>query len=166
MKIKQKFATPIALWGFLVVGLSGVLMFIDLKTKNLVLIHDYVGLILILGIFLHSIANLKPFKSYFTKEKGAVFGAVFIVICVIFCLFYPQPKNMKKGKILNDVLQTSLNKSVNDTLFYFDINKNIFSEFCSKNSFDCSNLDINLREFATKNSKKPNELAVEIFTLK
>ena len=166
MKIKQKFATPITLWGFLVVGFCGVLMFIDIKTKNLTLIHEYVGLILILGIFLHSIANLKPFKSYFTKEKGVVFGIVFIAICVVFYLFYPQPKNMKKGKILNDVLQTSLNKSVNNTLFYFDINKNIFSEFCSKNSFDCSNLDINLREFATKNSKKPNELAVEIFTLK
>lgn len=47
-------------------------MFIDFKTKNLVLIHEYVGLMLILGIFLHSIANLKPFKSYFTKEKGVV----------------------------------------------------------------------------------------------
>lgn len=166
MKIKQKFATPIALWSFLIVGLSGVLMFIDLKTKNLVLIHEYVGLILILGIFLHSVANLKPFKSYFTKEKGVIFGVVFIAICVVFYLFYPQPKKIKKGKILNDVLQTSLNKSVDNTLFYFDINEDSFSEFCSKNSFDCSNLDINLREFATKNSKKPNELAVEIFTLK
>ncbi|WP_304342321.1 hypothetical protein [Campylobacter ureolyticus] len=51
MKVKQKFATPIALWSFLVVGLSRVLMFIDIKTKNLVLIHEYVGLILILGVF-------------------------------------------------------------------------------------------------------------------
>lgn len=166
MKIKQKFATPIALWSFLIVGLSGVLMFIDLKTKNLVLIHEYVGLILILGIFLHSVANLKPFKSYFTKEKGVIFGVVFIAICVVFYLFYPQPKNMKKGKILNDVLQTSLNKSVDNTLFYFDINEDSFSEFCSKNSFDCSNLEMSLKEFAIKNSKKPEELAVEILTLK
>lgn len=141
-------------------------MFIDFKTKNLVLIQEYVGLILILGIFLNSMANLKPFKSYFTKEKGAVFGAIFIAICVIFYLFYPQPEKMKKGKILNDVLQTSLNKSVNDTLFYFDINNNSFSKFCSKNSFDCSNLEMSLEEFAIKNSKKPNELAIEIFTLK
>lgn len=51
MKIKQKFATPIALWSFLIVGLSGILMFIDFKTKNLVLTHEYVGLILILGVF-------------------------------------------------------------------------------------------------------------------
>ena len=166
MKVKQKFATPIALWSFLIVGLSGVLMFIDLKTKNLVLIHEYVGLILILGIFLHSVANLKPFKSYFTKEKGVIFGVVFIAICVVFYLFYPQPKNMKKGKILNDVLQTSLNKSVDNTLFYFDINEDSFSEFCSKNSFDCSNLEMSLKEFAIKNSKKPEELAVEILTLK
>lgn len=72
----------------------------------------------------------------------------------------------EKGKILNDVLQTSLNKSVNNTLFYFDINNNSFSKFCSKNNFDCSNLQINLKEFAIKNSKKPNELAVEILTLK
>ncbi|WP_414526231.1 hypothetical protein [Campylobacter ureolyticus] len=141
-------------------------MLIDLKTKNLVLIHEYVGLILILDIFLHSITNLKPFKSYFTKEKGAVFGAVFITICVVFYLFYPQPEKVKKGKILNDVLQTSLNKSINDTLFYFDINNNSFSKFCSKNSFDCSNLEMSLKEFAIKNSKKPNELVVEIFTLK
>lgn len=166
MKIKQKFATPIALWSFLVIGLSGVLLFIDIKTKNLVLIHEYVGLILILGIFLHSMANLRPFKSYFTKEKGAVFGAVFIVICVIFCLFYPHPEKVKKGKILNDVLQTSLDKSVGDILFYFDIDKNSFLKFCSKNSFDCSNLEMNLKDFAAINSKKPNELAIEIFTLK
>ncbi|EPH08139.1 hypothetical protein HMPREF9309_01394 [Campylobacter ureolyticus ACS-301-V-Sch3b] len=154
------------MWSFLVIGLSVVLMLIDLKTKNLVLIHEYVGLILILDIFLHSITNLKPFKSYFTKEKGAVFGAVFITICVVFYLFYPQPEKVKKGKILNDVLQTSLNKSINDTLFYFDINNNSFSKFCSKNSFDCSNLEMSLKEFAIKNSKKPNELVVEIFTLK
>ena len=166
MKIKQKFATPIALWSFLVVGLSGVLMFIDLKTKNLTLIHEYVGLILILGIFLHSVANLKPFKSYFTKEKGVIFGVVFVIVCTVFYLFYPQPEKIKKGKILNDVLQTSLNKSVDDTLFYFNINKDSFSKFCSKNSFDCSNLEMSLKEFAIKNSKKPKELAIEILTLK
>ena len=63
-------------------------------------------------------------------------------------------------------MQVSFNKSVNDTLFCFDINKDSFSRFCSKNSFDCLNLDTSLKEFATKNSKKPNELAVEILTLK
>ena len=47
-------------WGLNIYGI---------KTKNLILIHEYVGLILILSIFLHSIANLKPFKSYFAKEK-------------------------------------------------------------------------------------------------
>ncbi|WP_304342320.1 hypothetical protein [Campylobacter ureolyticus] len=62
---------------------------------------------------------------------------------------------MKKGKILNDVLQTPLNKSVSDTLFYFDINKNNFLKFCSKNSFDCSNLEMNLKDFTTINSKNP-----------
>lgn len=73
---------------------------------------------------------------------------------------------MKKGKILNDVLQVYFNKSIDDTLSYFDINKNSFSKFCSKNSFDCSNLQINLKGFAINDSKKPNELAIEIFTLK
>ncbi|STA70671.1 hypothetical protein [Campylobacter ureolyticus] len=78
MKIKQKFATPIALWSFLVVGLSGVLLFIDIKTKNLTLIHKYVGLILILGFFLHSIANLKPFKAILQKKKE-LFLALFLL---------------------------------------------------------------------------------------
>ena len=43
-------------------------MFANIKTKNLVLIHEYV-LILILGIFLHSMANLKPFKAILQKKK-------------------------------------------------------------------------------------------------
>lgn len=98
MKIKQKFATPIALWSFLVVGLSGVLMFIDLKTKNLTLIHEYVGLILILGIFLHSVANLKTFKSYFTKEKGVIFGVVFCYSLHGFLSILSTTKKDKKRK--------------------------------------------------------------------
>lgn len=144
-------------WGLNIYGI---------KTKNLILIHEYVGLILILSIFLHSIANLKPFKSYFAKEKGVIFGVVFVIVCTVFYLFYPQPEKIKKGKILNDVLRVSFNKSVDDTLSYFDINKDSFSKFCSKNNFDCSNLQINLKEFAIKNSKKPKELAIEILTLK
>ncbi len=34
MKVKQKFATPIALWSFLIVGLSGVLIFMVSKQKT------------------------------------------------------------------------------------------------------------------------------------
>ncbi|MCR8699576.1 hypothetical protein [Campylobacter ureolyticus] len=100
------------------------------------------------------------------QKKRSYFGVVFVMVCTVFYLFYPQPEKIKKGKILNDVLRVSFNKSVDDTLSYFDINKDSFSKFCSKNNFDCSNLQINLKEFAIKNSKKPKELAIEILTLK
>lgn len=162
MKVKQKFATPIALWSFLIAGLSGVIIFFGFKNKNLTLIHEYVGLISVFGIMIHCMANLRPFKNYFKKDKGVILGVVFIIICLVFYLLYPQQNGLKKGKIVNNLIQTSLNKSVNDTLFYFDINKESFSKFCLKNNFDCSNLNLNLNDFAKKNSKDPKKQLLKL----
>ena len=62
MKISKPVGTTSTIVTFVVVGITGVLMFFDIKSSGIKVLHEYVGMAMVIACVLHIMANLTPFK--------------------------------------------------------------------------------------------------------
>lgn len=96
---------------FLVIAISGVMMFFhfnDMLVKDL---HEILGLLFVFAAFLHVIMNWKSMKNYFSKK---IFISASILILAISTLFIFQssdkgdnPKMVMMQKVLNAPISNS-----------------------------------------------------------
>ena len=88
MKIKklfQKRFVSIILTGvFLVVSITGVLMFFMIESFNMSKVHAWVGMgFVIVGVY-HLIKNFTPFKSYLKHTSSSVILVLIIALSVLY----------------------------------------------------------------------------------
>jgi Na+/melibiose symporter-like transporter len=93
MKLSRSFITPLITIIFLVVALSGLLMFFHVFDGYTEVVHEILGLFFVVFSVLHVILNWKAFKIYFKKR---VFILSTIVVAVISILLVIQQLNSPK----------------------------------------------------------------------
>jgi len=109
--IKKDFATSFTATLFLVIGLSGVMMyfhFYDSKVKEL---HEVLGLFFVGAIVLHIFFNWPSMKRYFSKKIFLIASAVTFIAAGFFVVTAPSGQN-PKGTILNKVINAPLEVSL------------------------------------------------------
>lgn len=109
--LKRDFATSFTTTLFLVIGISGVMMyfhFFDSKVKEL---HEVLGLFFVGAILLHIFFNWASMKKYFTKKIFLVASAITFVAAGFFIATAPSGEN-PKGTILNKVINAPLTDSL------------------------------------------------------
>lgn len=98
MKLNRKYVTPFILLIFLVVGLSGLLMFFHFFDGYTEVVHEFLALFFVVCAVFHIILNWKALRIHFKK---AVFLPVALGITLISTLFiFQQHFNPKVDTIL------------------------------------------------------------------
>lgn len=91
---------------FIVIGVTGLMLFFGMKSMSAKLIHEWVGVIMVGVVILHIMANFSPFKSYF---KGRKLIAILLILAFsVFGFFMLNSKNNAKPplKVINkEILQ-------------------------------------------------------------
>jgi len=82
MKLKRSFVTPVLIIIFLVVALSGILMFFHLLDDYTTAIHEIMGLTFVLFSILHLVINWRSTKSYFPKKIFLISAAVVLLLSI------------------------------------------------------------------------------------
>ncbi len=82
MKLKRGFVTPVLTLIFLVVALSGLLLFFHLLDGYTTAIHEIMGLTFVLFSILHLVINWRSMKSYFPKKIFLISAAVVLLLSV------------------------------------------------------------------------------------
>lgn len=80
MKISRDWATPLTTGSFLLMALTGVLMFFHLDSGLNKLAHEWLGWVMVAGVGLHAAANWLGFKRHFTSNRT---GQVILVVAVL-----------------------------------------------------------------------------------
>jgi predicted ABC-type exoprotein transport system permease subunit len=109
--IKRDFATSFTTTLFLVIGISGVMMyfhFFDSKVKEM---HEVLGLFFVGAILLHVFFNWASMKKYFTKKIFLIASAITLVTAGFFIATAPSGQN-PKGTILTKVINAPLADSL------------------------------------------------------
>jgi len=95
MKISKEWATPLTAGAFIVMSVTGLLMFFDAETGFNKPAHEWVGLIMVTAVIFHTVVNWKSLKNHFMNNK---IGRTLIIIGAVFTIlsFYSGPKENKK----------------------------------------------------------------------
>lgn len=69
---KKPWISPFMACSFLIIAVSGILMFFHVKTGALIILHEWIGLFFIVAAVLHIVLNWRAFLSYLMDRKAAV----------------------------------------------------------------------------------------------
>ena len=98
-------ATSFTTTTFLVIGISGVMMFFHFFDSSVKELHEILGLAFVVAAVLHVIMNWKSMKNYFSKK---IFISAVIIVAVISGIFISvnsskaeNPKKLLMQKVLD-----------------------------------------------------------------
>lgn len=87
MKLNRSYVTPFISLVFLVVGLSGVLMFFHLFDGYTEVAHEYMGMFFLVCAISHIILNWKGLRSHFKKKLFIPASLGVLTVSVVFVIF-------------------------------------------------------------------------------
>lgn len=108
---KKELATSFTTFLFIVISISGVMMFfhiLDNFTKD---IHEILGLVFVAVVGFHLFFNWKSMKNYFSKKTFALSAISVVVVSSLFIFNAPSgesPKSIVFNKLFNAPLEKSL----------------------------------------------------------
>jgi len=110
MKISKEWATPLTAGAFIVMSVTGLLLFFEAETGFNKPAHEWVGLVMVTAVVLHAIVNWKALKNHFVNNK---MGRALIILGAVFTLmsFYSGPKGEGKEKNPNQMMAEQVIKS-------------------------------------------------------
>lgn len=111
MKLSRRFITPLITIIFLVVALSGLLMFFHIFDGYTEVVHEILGVVFVVFSVLHVILNWKALKIHFKKRVFILSTIVVAVISIL--LVIQQQKSPKFDTIL---IERITNAPIEDVL--------------------------------------------------
>lgn len=108
--IKREYATSLTAVTFLLIAVSGVMMYFHLFDNYVKEMHELVGLLFVGAVVLHLIANWGAMKNYFSKGVFRVMTAAIVVVAIGFVATAERGEN-PKGQIIEAVLKSPIEQS-------------------------------------------------------
>ncbi|MDD5548988.1 MAG: DUF4405 domain-containing protein [Sulfurovaceae bacterium] len=83
MTIERKWVTPLITGSFLLIAITGILMFFHIDTGLNKVAHEWLGLVMVLGVILHIVVNFKGFKQMFGDTIGKSIVGTFALVLLL-----------------------------------------------------------------------------------
>lgn len=112
MNIQRSWVTPITAGSFLLVGVTGILIFFHFDSGANKFVHEWLSWVLLGGALLHTTANFAGFKAHLRSRRGLALVGVFVVVLAL--SFIPlgggkgEPPYMAPVRALGESSMTTL----------------------------------------------------------
>ncbi len=80
MKSLRSWATPVTIGTFIVMSVTGTLMFFHANTGLNKLVHEWVGLVMIAAVVAHLLMNWRAFTTYFKRPMAVTLMSVGAIV--------------------------------------------------------------------------------------
>jgi uncharacterized membrane protein YhaH (DUF805 family) len=101
-------ATSFTALTFLVIAISGVMMFFHFNKIMVKELHEILGLVFVVAAFLHLIVNWKSMKNYFSKKSFVTISLIVIVISGIFVVQSNEKGENPKAVTIQKILEAPI----------------------------------------------------------
>ena len=108
---KRDLATSLTTFTFLVMGVSGIMMFFHFFDDYVKELHEILGLFFVAVVLFHVFYNFKSMKNYFTKKIFAFSALAISIVSLVFILNTPDGENPKRAIIMS-MLDANIESSV------------------------------------------------------
>lgn len=96
MKSLRAIATPLTIGAFIIMSVTGILMFFHLNSGFNKLLHEWAGWAMVAGVALHVVVNWLPFKRYFLSSNSAR-AIIALGVLALAGSFTPMPEQQRGG---------------------------------------------------------------------
>ncbi len=83
MKKLRSWVTPITIGSFLLIGATGLLMFFEVRDSLIVVAHEWLSPVLVLGVCLHTWLNWGALRAYLSQARGLAVVGLFALLLVL-----------------------------------------------------------------------------------
>lgn len=109
---KRDIATSITTFTFIIISITGIMMFFHVLDQYTKQMHEILGLLFVLVAVFHIFFNWKAMKNYF-KKKTFMFAAVLTLFISSIFIFNSSDKGEHPGHfIINSVVNAPLHQAV------------------------------------------------------
>lgn len=145
MKNFKNIATSATIAAFVVIAVSGVMLYLHFGENYVKHLHEYIGLVFVFVGILHVAANWSLAKKYFEKRVFYILGACVIAFSGFFIAEGFSQKGVNpKSYIISSVINQPLDKVVQ----FFGIDESHAQEILSKSGYK-----IDMSKTVTSNAK-------------
>lgn len=109
--MNKTIATSFTTLLFLVVGISGIMMYFHFFSGQVKDLHEILGLAFVVAVLFHVFYNFKSMKTYFTKKIFIGLAILVLILSNIFILQSLNKGDSPKGFIIQSLLKAPLNDS-------------------------------------------------------
>jgi hypothetical protein len=110
MSSLRKYATPLTIGSFLLMTVTGILLFFHLNTTFNKVAHEYLGLVMVAAVVLHMVLNWRAFTTYFKKPLALGLMGVFVVALALSFV----PTSGTQGRPEFAVVDVAMNTPIQD----------------------------------------------------
>lgn len=151
--VSKKYATTPVIALFLIVSVTGMLLFFHLGGGSSKVIHEWLGIAFIVFGLLHALANWKPFAKYFGGMKGIAI-AVMILIPAGFMVATPSSTQPPVKAVFMKVMKAPLS----NVAALSGLSAEELATQLQAKGYQVSNLSDSLEVIAKANAKSPMDL--------
>ena len=160
MSVKMKsWATPLAAGTFIILAVTGILMFFKINVGYIKPVHEWLSWAMVIGVVFHTIANWKPFVSYFSKKPSLTIIAAGVVITVL-SVFMPSASGGNPGMKMIKALGTAKIETIADIAGQ---NSNDLITNLEQKGISEVETSMTIQEIAAVNGKKEKDILWVIF---
>lgn len=153
---KKELATSFTTFLFLVISITGVLMFFHILDNFTKQIHEILGLLFVAVAGFHVVVNWKAMQNYF-KKKSFIFSALSVLLVSSIFIFNAPEGESPKHQVFNKLFNAPLEKSL--TFLGEDLTKS--TNILLENGIKIEDAK-SLKELARLNSISPFEIVSKL----
>jgi peptidoglycan/LPS O-acetylase OafA/YrhL len=111
MTISREWATPMTIGAFLLMAVTGILMFFHLDTGLNKEAHEWLGWAMVAGVALHSVANWGAFTRHLGRRSAQAIVGVFALVLMGSFFIQPDQNDGNPAKLaISTVLSAPLSQ--------------------------------------------------------
>jgi len=152
VKIGRNLVTPYITWTFIVIGISGILMFFHLLQGYTEVVHEFLGLLFVIFAVFHVIINWKGLIKHFKKR---MFIISFIVTLLFSGLFIYAGRGHGNHKRV--IIQKLAKAPIGQTFEILEIDHSEAAAILNNNSITLGDSKT-IEEIGLNNQKSPNDI--------
>lgn len=130
--MNKTLATSLTTGFFLIISISGLMLFLHLFNMQVKTLHEYLGLAFVVAVLFHLFYNWKSMKKYFSKKTFYMSLFLSVVVSLVFVVQSSSkgtnPRNMIIQSILNAPIEKSYSilniKNAQEKLLKYNIKRN------------------------------------------
>lgn len=159
MSSLKSWATPLATGTFIILAVTGTLMFFKIETGLIGPVHEWLSWALIAGVALHIAANWKSFTGYFSRKPALSIIGTGLLITLI-SVFAPVEKESNPRMNIIKAVESSSLEAVAGVAG--EKSETIITKLSGK-GITVETPSMTIKEIAAKNSKEEKDILGIIF---